>query len=79
MVGFAPLGRQAGRGQKYRHLGWLGVLLSAVLVAEGSMGFLWSNEVRLLAAAVLAVSLLLINWSRIWIRESREPFKYTYS
>jgi tetratricopeptide (TPR) repeat protein len=79
LVGFTSLGRQAGRGQKYRHLGWLGVLLSAVILAEGSLGSLWSNQVQVLAGTVLAVSLLLINWSRIWIRESREPFKYTFS
>jgi hypothetical protein len=53
--------------------------LSALVLAEGSLGSLWSNQVQLVAGTVLAVSLLLINWSRIWIKESREPFKYTYS
>jgi hypothetical protein len=79
LVGFASQGGQAGRGRKYRHLGWFGVLLSAFVLAEGSLGSLWSSKAQLVAGTVLGVSLLLINWSRIWIKESREPFKYTYS
>jgi hypothetical protein len=32
-----------------------------------------------IAFAFLGISLLLINWTRIWVKESREPFKYTFS
>ncbi|HEV2857528.1 MAG TPA: hypothetical protein VGW80_03890 [Solirubrobacterales bacterium] len=67
------------RGRKYRHLGWLGVLFSALVIAEGSLSSLVSDEVRIWAGTGLAISLLLVNWTRIWVKESREPFKYTYS
>lgn len=79
LIGYPSLTRQVGRGNRYRHLGWLGVLLSAFLLAEGSLSSLLSNEVRIWTGTVLALSLLLVNWTRIWVKESREPFKYTYS
>jgi hypothetical protein len=64
-------------------LGWLGAPASAlVLYAEKDLPTLTGelpSAVAGIAFAVLGISLLLINWTRIWVKESREPFKYTFS
>jgi hypothetical protein len=83
------LGR-ARRGRRYRSVGWIGVLSSIGIFAVTQLGSILPGESLSLptekgstfvavGATLLAVSLLLINWTRIWIQESREPFQYTFS
>jgi tetratricopeptide (TPR) repeat protein len=67
------------RGRRFRYVGWAGALLSVAAVAEKGLVPLLSNRAGVLVGIGFGVSLLLVNWTRIWVRESREPFKYTYS
>ena len=70
------------RGQRYRTVGWLGVLLSAGIYAATELTSLWQKEAKpaaIVGTAVAAISLLLINWTRLWVQESKEPFQYTFS
>ena len=33
----------------------------------------------IIVVAVIVICVMLINWTRIWVRASRKPFRYTYS
>lgn len=67
------------RSRQLRSVGWLGVLLSlAALAAKEAVSVADAHTYALVGAGI-TVSLLLINWARLWIQESREPFQYTYS
>jgi hypothetical protein len=80
------------RGKRAHDIGRLAFLMSAVgvLAATFTSGwwsdlasFDWSSLTRAwplaLGVAVLVLSILLINWTRLWVEESRRPFRYTYS
>src|SRR6188768_3363243 len=60
-------------------LGWLGVFASLGLAVAGTATRASGGTVALVSGTVLAVSVALINWSRLWIRESQEPFQFTFS
>lgn len=70
---------QVSRGQKYRHAGWLSILFGLLVLVVGSLAHLLSTEAQIWIGAGLALLIPLVNWTRIWVKESREPFKYTYS
>src|SRR6266545_2599846 len=80
------------RGKRVRDVGRLAFLVSAVevLVLTFTSGwwsdltsFDWSGFTRAwplaLGVALIVLSLLFINWTRLWVEESRRPFRYTYS
>jgi hypothetical protein len=74
-------GRRARRGRQFRNAGWMGISLG---VAVPLVRFLFFGEAVGTSAATLVggVSLAcapLINWTRIWVQESRDPFRYSYS
>ncbi|HEU4392534.1 MAG TPA: hypothetical protein VFR04_02730 [Solirubrobacterales bacterium] len=78
------------RGRRYRSVGWLGVLGSIVAFAVTQLNSVFGDESVssqatthptqfAIGGIVLTISLLLVNWTRIWVQESREPFQYTFS
>jgi tetratricopeptide (TPR) repeat protein len=78
---------QIRRDKRYRSLGWVGVLTGIALFVvtrvatashDPSKGLLESLP-EVLPLALVAGSVLLLGWVRLWIRESNEPFKYTFS
>jgi len=73
------LSRRVRRGRKFRSIGWAGALISVIAIAREGLMPLFSNSLGVIVGTGFGVSLLLINWTRIWVRESREPFKYTFS
>ena len=80
LIGAPSFIGQVSRGQKYRHVGWLSIILgTAILVASSLADHILSTEAKIWLGAGLLFSLTLVNWTRIWVKESREPFKYTYS
>ena len=46
------------------------------LPAIGGSRFLWPVVI---GVGVIVLIVMLINWTRIWVRASRKPFRYTYS
>jgi hypothetical protein len=74
----AVLGR-VKRGKRYRSVGWLGALSSVGVYAALRLAALSSNAALAVAGTVVVLSAVLINWTRIWVRESREPFQFTFS
>ncbi|MDX6636094.1 MAG: hypothetical protein QOF06_2297 [Solirubrobacterales bacterium] len=73
------LGRRVRRGRNYRSVGWIGILLSVAVLALGRLTTLLPEATALIVGTALVVSVLMVNWTRIWVKESKEPFKYTYS
>jgi tetratricopeptide (TPR) repeat protein len=78
---------QIRRDKRYRSLGWVGVLTGIALFVvtrvatashDPSKGLLDSLP-EVLPLALVAGSGLLLGWVRLWLRESNEPFKYTFS
>jgi len=80
------------QGKRARDIGRLAFVVSAieVLVLTFTSGwwsdlasFKWSSLTTAwplaLGVAVVMLSLLLINWTRLWVQESRRPFRYTYA
>ncbi len=76
------------RGKRAQDLGVAGLLVAlvqvvAVLVSSKWWGGLsdsgWAGWVLAVAVLVIVVSVVLLNWTRLWVRESRQPFRYTYS
>jgi tetratricopeptide (TPR) repeat protein len=68
------------RGRRFRSVGWFGVLLSIAVFAVRELSSLPGKETSYgLLALGVTVSLLLINWTRIWVQESKEPFQYSFS
>lgn len=67
------------RGRRLRSAGWLSVLGTLFLYVFTQAASLSGKETALLVGIAATTSLLLINWTRLWVRESREPFKYTFS
>ncbi|MDX1686460.1 MAG: FHIPEP family type III secretion protein [Candidatus Promineifilaceae bacterium] len=72
--------------------GWIGLLLSTaqiliiIVSSEWWQGVrsiqweaLWTQWPFLAGAGLFILSLLLISWSRFWLQESRQPFRYTLS
>jgi tetratricopeptide (TPR) repeat protein len=79
-------------GKRLGTFGWVAFFFSFVEVAalvyasgwwQGISDLEWSglgDDWPLVAATLLLIaSVLLINWTRLWVRESRAPFRYTYS
>lgn len=71
--------RQVRRGRRLRTVGWAGALASIAVTAATQLASRSGSTSLAIAGVVLAASLLLINWTRLWIRESKEPFQYTFS
>ena len=80
--------RTLRRGRRLGALGWLSAIfgLAQVIVAVASaeiwnldfsevadQWYLWS------AVAFFVLAGVLLNWTRFWVRESRSPFRYTFS
>ena len=79
-------------GKRLGNVGWLAFVVSVVQVSalvissdwwQGIGDVEWSgldeNWPVVASTLLLIVSVLLINWTRFWVRESRAPFRYTYS
>jgi tetratricopeptide (TPR) repeat protein len=76
------------RGKKLGIVGWAAFAASALqfvvlaLTTDGWDELASIDRSRwpfLIAVLLLGLSILLINWRRVWLRESREPFRYTFS
>ncbi len=67
------------RGRRYRSVGWLGVVASIGIFAALNVAPLGGPAVVAITVPVLTISLLLVNWTRLWIQETKEPFQYTFS
>jgi FHIPEP family len=79
-------------GKRLGTFGWFAFVVSVVEVSalvytsswwQGVRNVEWSNLATdwpiVGSTLLLIVSVLLINWTRFWVRESRAPFRYTYS
>lgn len=79
-------------GKRLGTFGWFAFVASVVEVSalvyssgwwQGVSDVEWSglaNDWPIVGSTLLLiVSVLLINWTRFWVRESRAPFRYTYS
>ena len=79
-------------GKRLGNAGWLAFVVSVVQVSalvitsdwwQGIGDLEWSsldeNWPIVASTLLLIASVLLINWTRFWVRESRAPFRYTYS
>ena len=76
------------RGKSVEKAGWGAFIVSAGSVAvwalnnRDSVAFLNGTVAFwpvLIAVAAILVIVMLINWTRIWVRSSRKSFRYTYS
>jgi FHIPEP family len=80
------------RGRRLHAIGWTAFLLSLFQVVVVVFASDWWNNLStfkwgelghhwLLVATtlVLIVSFVFINWTRFWVRESKQPFRYTLS
>jgi len=83
-------GVEAGlrRGKSIEKVGWGTFIVSAgsilvwVVNNRQSVSFLNGSKALwpvIIAVAFIAVIVLLINWTRIWVRASRKAFRYTFS
>lgn len=73
-----------------RHLGVVGWFALALSLAQGGLALFaraasldraqWVQQLLVAGTVVcLGLAVALINWTRFWVRESRRPFRYTYS
>jgi tetratricopeptide (TPR) repeat protein len=76
------------RGKSVEKAGWGAFIVSAGSVAvwalnnRESVAFLNGTAAFwpvLIAVAAIVLIVMLINWTRIWVRSSRKSFRYTYS
>jgi len=85
-------GVEAGlkRGKNIERAGWGAFIVSAGSVVLGllttdswnAVPFLGDSSFKwpvILAAAGIVLGVMLINWTRVWVRASRKSFRYTYS
>lgn len=70
---------RATRDRRRGSIGWLGVFVSLFIVVGGTITRGLHGTVAIVSASLFAGSVVLINWTRLWIKESREPFQYTFS
>jgi hypothetical protein len=80
--------RTLRRGRRLGALGWLSAMfgLAQVIVAVASAE-IWQFDFAQLAdqwplwsaITFFVVAGVLLNWTRFWVRESRSPFRYTFS
>jgi hypothetical protein len=71
------------RGRRLGIFGWIAFIASSAQLVS-SLRTLDSARLAdqwplYLSAFALVLSLLLINWTRFWLKESKEPFRYTFS
>lgn len=83
LAGGEGIENQIVQGRKAGRAGVLGILaavaLQAVAAVARTAGGNVSDTWPLVASAVIvSVSVALLAFRRVWIRESREPFRYTY-
>jgi hypothetical protein len=75
-----------------RRAQWLGLLLAAVQAAILVVNSKWLHEVRsanwnavaeqwwlIVVLCVFVLSVFFVSWTRFWLKESKEPFHYTFA
>jgi tetratricopeptide (TPR) repeat protein len=77
------------RGKNIDRGGWGAFIVSAGSVAFAIVSKDWSDlpwiggsfylPFLIIAAVAIVVAVMFVNWTRIWVRASRKPFRYTYS
>lgn len=67
------------RGRRYSAVGWATAFGSLAVLVSPALSILSTPTAGRLAALGVAASLTLINSTRLWVKESREPFRFTYS
>jgi tetratricopeptide (TPR) repeat protein len=77
------------RARRIGIVGWAAFAVAAVQLVAGITlaGTGWVSTLRadwadwpfIATLCLLGISVLLVNWTRVWVRISREPFRYTYS
>lgn len=79
--GLAAFGNpdQVRRGRTLRSVGVAGAVGSILVLAAGKLILEFGGSFSAVLITVLGASLSLIVWTRLWIKESKEPFQYTYS
>jgi tetratricopeptide (TPR) repeat protein len=70
---------QIRRGRRLRSVGVTGALGSIAVFVAGKLIAQFGGTFSVVLLTLLGASLALIAWTRLWIKESKEPFQYTYS
>jgi hypothetical protein len=78
-VSAADFGDRVRRGKRYRSVGALGVVGSIALFVLAKLIAQTGGPLTATLLTLLFASVALIVWTRLWFRESKEPFQYTYS
>jgi hypothetical protein len=75
----ADLLERVRRSRGYQSVGALGALGSTALIVISKLVAQPGGAVTAILLALLTASLALVAWTRLWLKESKEPFQYTYS
>lgn len=67
------------RGRRYSTVGWLTAAGSLALALSSALSLVTTPIAGRLTLIGLTASIALINSTRLWVKESREPFRFTYS
>src|SRR6188472_2225712 len=70
---------QVRRGRALRSVGAAGAIGSLLVFLAGKVILELGGSFGVVLLVVFGFSLGLIGWTRLWIKESKEPFQYTYS
>jgi hypothetical protein len=79
--GFTAFGDpdQLRRSRNLRSAGVAGAIGSVILLALSNWVVQIGGTLSAILFTLLGASLALIGWTKLWIKESKEPFQYTYS
>jgi len=67
------------RGKQARSLGAAGAVGSVLLFTAAKLISAAGGTLSAVLGILFAASVALVGWALLWIRESKEPFQYTYS
>ena len=67
------------RGKRFRSAGWVSIFVSAAFLIVSRIASVSPGVTAWVCGTLVMVAAFLFGWTRVWIRESKEPFKYTFS
>ena len=67
------------QNKRLQSLGVVGAALSFIVLVGGNAIAQLGGTFSALLSTLLVGFLVMLGWARLWVRESKEPFQYTYS